>query len=81
MLLAIAAIVIAGALLIHHYGLQTILNHFGYQITTVQQDETSSQEYQNSVPYNKKLNRKWIKGESSSEPETSSEPEENKELE
>ena len=38
--------------------------------------------YQNSVPYNKKLNRKWIKkGESSSEPETSSEPEENKELE
>ena len=76
-LLAIAAVAIAGALLIHHYGLQTILNHFGYQLTSVEQDETSSQETSESRSTQQETESTVDKNEeSSSEPEVSSDLEE-----
>ncbi len=50
LLLAIVAAAIAGALIVHHYGLQNILNHFGYQVTSIQPEDSSSEQPPSSLP-------------------------------
>ena len=76
LLLAIVAAAIAGALFVHHYGLQNILNHFGYQVTSIQPEDSSAQQSPSSLPESSSA-----QSSQSSQSDSSSEREDNPEQE